>query len=122
MNDVVNTLLASDDPTIRYKTWVHVRGEDPTSAASVARREEIRRSERVRQLLAQRTAEGTLPYPAYAKWYGAHWVLVALADLDYPPGDHELLPLRDQVYAMLFSERHIHNARRLTIDERTRMC
>ena len=33
----------------------------------------------------------------YAKWQGAHWVLAALADLGYPPGDPALHPLREQV-------------------------
>ncbi|HLZ10548.1 MAG TPA: hypothetical protein VKT80_18320, partial [Chloroflexota bacterium] len=113
---------ASSDPSIRYKTRVHLLGDDPASAAILALRQDIRESERVRKLLAERTADGTLPYPAYAKWYGAHWVLAALADLDYPPGDDELDPLREQVYAMLFSETHVQNARRLTIAGRTRMC
>jgi hypothetical protein len=60
----------------------------------------------VKQLLSQRDAQGRIPFHPYAKWYGAHWVLVALADLGYPPGDQTLIPLRDQVYAWLIAGSH----------------
>ena len=33
----------------------------------------------------------------YAKWQGAHWVLVALAELGYPAGDESLQPEADEV-------------------------
>jgi hypothetical protein len=33
----------------------------------------------------------------YAKWQGAHWVLVALAELGYPAGDESLRPEADEV-------------------------
>jgi hypothetical protein len=56
--------------------------------------------------LSQRDEEGRIPGGAYRKWDGAHWVLATLADIGYPPGDPSLVPLRDQVLAWLFSERH----------------
>lgn len=68
--------------------------------------EKVRSSKRVRQLLSERR-NGKIPYHPYSKWYGAHWVLAALADLHYPPEDKTLVPLRDQVYEWLFSKQHL---------------
>ena len=53
----------------------------------------------MRTLLAGRGPDGRVedPRQPYSKWRGAHWVLLALAELGYPPGDEDLLPLRDQV-------------------------
>jgi hypothetical protein len=94
---IVEALLASDEPSIRWKIRTRVLGEEPDSAGIGALREEIRGSERVRRLLAPCLA--TDRPGVYAKWQGAHWVLAALADLGYPPGDPALHPLREQVYA-----------------------
>lgn len=38
-------------------------------------REEVTRSERVRALLSERGADGTIPNHPYTKWNGAHWAL-----------------------------------------------
>ena len=56
-------------------------------------------SPRVGALLAGRGADGRLlrGRSVYQKWQGAHWVMAALADLGYPPGDHDLVPMRDQL-------------------------
>jgi hypothetical protein len=53
----------------------------------------------VRALLSGRGADGRVadPKQPYSKWRGAHWVLLALAELGYPAGDESLVPLRDQV-------------------------
>jgi hypothetical protein len=42
----------------------------------------------------------------YSKWDGAHWVLYALAELNYPPGDGALLPLREQQFKYLLSKQY----------------
>ncbi len=78
--------------------------------------------DRVRRLLSERDADGKIPYHPYAKWYGVHWVLVMLADMDYPAEDNELIPLGEQVYAWLFSDGRLRSITRHTRDERTRMC
>src|SRR5688500_12251431 len=98
-SSVVNALLGSAEPSIRWKTRVHVRGEDPKSKAIRALQEEIRRSPRVRALLSRREQLGR-PGTArrvYYKWQGVHWVLASLADLGYPAGDKRLHPIRDRV-------------------------
>ena len=96
---VIDRLLRSPEPSIRWKTRVHVLGESPRSKALRELGEEIRSSPRVRALLA---AGGTLGRPetrrrVYYKWQGLHWVLASLADIGYPRGDKSLHPIRDRV-------------------------
>ena len=97
MTDVVAQLMSSDDPCVRYRTLVDVRGVPRGAREAVAQREAIRSSARVRQLLSPRDGQGRMP-GVYSKFTGAHWVLADLADIGYPPGDTLLTPLRDQVY------------------------
>ncbi len=99
MDSIVDTLLASAEPSIWYKVRVGVLEEDAGSKAIGKLREEIKASPRVRALLRDRDASGRVApvHHVYKKWGGAHWVFAALADIGYPPGDKELLPIRDQV-------------------------
>jgi hypothetical protein len=92
---IVDMLLASAEPSIRWKVRTQVLDEAPDSAGIVRLRNEVRSSERVQRLLAPCFSAGRPG--VYAKWQGAHWVLAALADLGYPPGDTALHPLREQV-------------------------
>jgi hypothetical protein len=96
---IVNALLKSAEPSIRWKTRVHVLGDDPSSKALRALQEEIRRSPRVQALLSRRKQLGRpgMARQVYYKWHGLHWVLASLADLGYPEGDDGLNPLRDRV-------------------------
>jgi hypothetical protein len=100
---LVDALLRSPEPSIRWKTRVHVLGENPEASSLRALREEIRESRRVRTLLSgvRLGRPGTLRR-VYNKWQGLHWVLASLADLGYPPGDDRLLPLRDRVLDVWF--------------------
>jgi hypothetical protein len=106
MDDVIQRLLASDEPSIRLRTRVSILGNPLDHGETAALQEEVKSSKRVRQLLSERK-NGKIPYHPYSKWYGAHWVLAALADLHYPPEDKTLLPLREQVYEWLFSKQHL---------------
>ena len=117
---IIARLLRADDPAVRYKTLVGVLGLSPDSAEVAAVREEVRASERVRRLLAERDADGRIPHGPYAKWYGAHWVLTTLADIGYSPGDESLIPLREQEYAWLLSDKHEKAIR--TLQGRVRRC
>jgi hypothetical protein len=110
MDDVVQKLLASDEPSIRLRTRVSILGDPPDHWEVAGLQEKVRSSKRVRQLLSERR-NGKIPYHPYSKWYGAHWVLAALADLHYPPEDETLAPLREQVYEWLFSEQHLEYAK-----------
>ncbi len=65
----------------------------------IALSEKVRRSVRVQSLLSRLAyyeRAGTVR-GVYGKWQGAHWVLAALADIGYPPGDRKLVPLRNKV-------------------------
>lgn len=115
---LIDSLLASNEPVIRYKTQVLVLGYDPESPKVRVLQEEIPGSERVKGLLADRDDRGMIPFHPYTKWQGAHWVLTCLADCGYPPGDESLLPLRNQVYEWLFSEQHILDFHKRTGRER----
>jgi hypothetical protein len=93
---IVDRLLDSDEPSIRWKTRVHVLGEDPAATGLRELQEEIRSSARVTAMLARHVAWPAEP-PIYAKWQGIHWVLHELADIGYPAGDAALAPLMDRV-------------------------
>jgi hypothetical protein len=93
----IDTLLRSEEPSIRWKVLVNVLGEDPDSAKVRDLREQIRTSPRVTALLAGRDRHFTREANVYAKYRGAHWTLAALADLGYPPGDESLFPMCRQV-------------------------
>lgn len=99
----ITRLLASGDPSLRYGAMVRVLGCDDEAADVRRLGQLIPKSPRVAQLLSERLPDGTIPRHPYAKWDGAHWVLSALADLGYPPGDGDLIPLREQVLAWLLS-------------------
>ena len=107
---VVAGLLRSAEPAIRWKVRVGVLGEDPASRSIRALREEIRRSPRVRALLARRAQLGRAgtARQVYYKWQGLHWVLAALADLGYPEGDESLAPIRDRVVGFWTGPAYFH--------------
>ncbi|MAS36462.1 MAG: hypothetical protein CL610_20835 [Anaerolineaceae bacterium] len=122
MDALLKTLLQSDEPAIRYRMLAHVMGCHPDSQDMREARQAIRQSPRIQALLAERDANGRLPYGAYHKWDGPHWVLTMLAEMGYPPGDESLRPLAEQVYSWLFSDKHIKRIKRVTIADRVRMC
>ena len=118
--DIIDGLLSSDEPSVRLRTRLDILGSGPETPELISLREEVRASARVKALLSQRDAQGRIPGPAYRKWVGTHWVLAALADLGYPPGDEELVPLREQELAWLLGEKHQKKIR--SISGRVRRC
>ena len=87
MDSLTEKLLHSDEPCVRYKTWVYALGNDPAGPEAARLREEVRASPRVQTLLAEagligdpRCADALdlleskrLPdggFPAEAKYYG----------------------------------------------------
>jgi hypothetical protein len=96
---VLQALLTSKEPSIRWKARVQVLGEDRDSKAIRALEEEIRTSPRVRALLSRRKDLGRpgTARQVYNKWQGVHWVLARLADIGYPREDASLVPIRDRV-------------------------
>ncbi|HEX9028700.1 MAG TPA: hypothetical protein VF823_05955, partial [Anaerolineales bacterium] len=117
---VIHQLLSSDEPAVRYRTYIDILGGDPVTKEATALRHEIPQGSAARSLLSERDEEGLLPYHPYNKWLGAHWVLAYLAELRYPGGDLTLKPLLEQSYKWLFSKQHAKNIR--MIDGRIRRC
>ncbi|OHB58286.1 MAG: hypothetical protein A2Y07_04105 [Planctomycetes bacterium GWF2_50_10] len=95
-------------------------GKDCKSAQMRNLREEIRNSQRVKLLLSQRNEKGKIPFHPYRKWFGAHWVLSSLAEIEHPPNDNELIPLKEQICEWLFSKQHLDSIR--CIQDRFRRC
>src|SRR5579863_3161111 len=94
---IIDALLHSDEPSIRWNVMVHVLDEDPHSSKIKSLREEIRNSPRAKALIAGRDRKRIREAHVYAKWRGAHWTLASLAEIGYPTGDESLLPMREQV-------------------------
>src|SRR5437016_4416668 len=108
---MLQDLLNSPDPAIRYKARVGVLGENPKLKKLTALRAEIADTPRVQALLSERKPNGQISHSVYAKWHGAHWVLYALAELNYPPADTSLIPLREQQLDFLLSKQYAESIR-----------
>ncbi len=91
-------LLTSAEPSIRLLARTRVLGEEPAPELL----EQVRASERAEAL----RRSGLQSLHPYAKWAGAHWSLVMLAEIGYPPGDEALVPLREHVLGWLLSDRY----------------
>lgn len=122
---VLDGLLASEDPSVRWMARTLILGESEKGAGLLALRADIADSPRARSLLSGRDASGRIPTNPYKKWQGPHWTLWQLARIAYPPGDDSLLPLRDQVYDWLLDKAHLEAPRSLLIpgqEDRFRRC
>ncbi len=111
---VVDRLLKSDEPSIRWLTRTRVLGEPPDSPPMHSLQREIARSPRVRALL---TGCSDSPGGPYAKWRGTHWVLSALADLGHPAGDVTLAPMFDRVLRWWLARRFYLDREAQTFEE-----
>ena len=107
---IIHKLLNSPEPSIRYKTRVLLLDESKNSARNKKLRREIKRSTRVRSLLKNRNTKGQLEpvKHVYKKWQGAHWVVARLADIGYPEGDEDLLPMISQLFDLWLSPTFVH--------------
>lgn len=97
---VIEKLLQSQEPSIRWKVKVNVLGMDRDSDEIQNLEREIKESARVKALLQHVDASGIVQGSrgVYDKWQGAHWVLMTLADIGYPQGDRALYPMADTVF------------------------
>jgi len=120
MRSIIDKLVKSDEPSVRFKVLVNVIGKELESVEIIRLQQEIKSCPRVRLLLSERGKDGKIPFHPYAKWYGAHWILASLADIGYPPSDESLIPLREQVYEWLLSKKH--EKRIKSIEGRVRRC
>ncbi len=113
---VIDWLLASDEPLIRFRTRTWLLGQrdaDPT-----ARRD-------LEGIVGGRMVRTLLEFPdrsvnPYRKWWGLHWRLVSLADLGVPVGPSTDPALRarldegvDRELAWIANPRHLDAVPRL---------
>jgi len=101
----IRWLSGCDEPSCRYALLVNVLGKSSKATEIVTLKHSIKTCARTSRLLSLRDEDGQIPLHPYSKWMGAHWVLVSLADLNYPIGDSSLLPLREQVLGWLLKRR-----------------
>lgn len=104
-SQIVEQLLQSDEPSIRWKTRVNVLGENRQSAAIKKLEGEVKNSARVNKLLSKLDAKGHMKTNVYAKWQGAQWLFMTLADIGYPAGDKRLQPTMDELFETWLEER-----------------
>jgi hypothetical protein len=117
---LVESLIASRDPAVRFKVVAGVLGKGPRSRDVARARKEVASSKRVKLLLSSTRENGRKLSHPYRKWTGAHWVLADLADIGYPPGDKRLVPLREAVCDWLLSPGHERSVK--TVKGRARRC
>jgi hypothetical protein len=122
MQEIINSLLNSPEPSIRNKILVNVLKKNLLSPEIRSLQNEIRNSARVKTLLLKRNRKGIFPYHPYAKWYGAHYTLSILAEIDYPPGDKSLFPLIEQALTMYFPQEYFCTQREQKIPTRIHAC
>ena len=120
MDAIVERLLASDEPSVRYKTLVGVLGRSADDCEVRRAQDAVRVSPRAQTLIASPHTEERGELHPYNKWRGAHWVLAQLADIGYPAGDSVLAPLFDRACAWLLSGKHVRGV--AVIDGRARRC
>jgi hypothetical protein len=79
---VAQQLLASGEPSIRLWLLSGFLGRKPDDGDVLAARASIPTSARARGLLSAPGAGQRPPHHPYlSKWFGAHWVLMALTEL-----------------------------------------
>jgi hypothetical protein len=88
----------ADDPIVRYKARRYLDGANPTSADMRRLRDDIATSPIAQGLLADLAMSRPDDRDGMATVY---LTLRYLADIDYPPGDDQLLPHRDHVHRWL---------------------
>jgi hypothetical protein len=103
--EIIDKLLKSEEPSIRWKAQVNVLGEKRENAKIHALEKEIKASPRMKALLQMVDKSGRPKENVYAKWQGAQWIFMILADIGYPRGDKFLLPTADELMKTWLGER-----------------
>jgi hypothetical protein len=118
--DILGLISQHPDPIIRWKSSRNLFGKFLSSEIDKDPKEILSSSPIIKNLLIDQKEDGRIPYHPYDKWFGAHWLLSILADLEFPPGNEFLKPLLDQCYEWLLSTQHQNKIK--IINGRTRRC
>lgn len=103
---LIQQLQNHPDPIIRWKMVKSGVGNCLSPSVVERAMGDVDSSPVVKQLLSDQKEDGQIPFHPYNKWFGAHWVLSNLADLEYPAGNDSLKPLSEQCYDWLLSKGH----------------
>jgi hypothetical protein len=129
MDPYVEGLLNSADPSIAYRAHRLLDDLVQDDEDQRRRRQQVVQTPNVRRLLAHRRPDGTIrhgnEYHAYRKFQGAHWTMASLAEIGYPPADHNLLPVAEQIHGWLTSPQHLRPPSTVVIagqEDRVRRC
>jgi hypothetical protein len=117
---VVNWLLESENPSIKYLTLTELLGEPPESKEAQKIKMEIPKSSMILSLFSGQQSNGSFNCNVYDKWMGAHWRLPLLVDLAIPEGDTRAIKAAVTVLDWLHSEKHKKFI--LSINGLTRRC
>jgi len=101
---LVELLCAHENPVVAYRARRLLAGESESSRPMRKLRGAIGDSAMARRLL---TALRRRPLNPYIKWQGPHWTLYSLAEIELPPRQVAILPLRDRVLDWLLEPRFL---------------
>ena len=87
---VIDWLLESNEPAVRYRAMTELLDLPDHDPEVTSARHAIPDGPLVTGLLAGLEPDGGALADPYRKFSGAHWRLVSLADLRFPPGDPRL--------------------------------
>jgi|TARA_Y100000310_G_scaffold197650_1_gene197714 hypothetical protein len=96
--DILDSLLKSPNPIVRYKSHVNILGADASAQNIRTMRDEIKTSAIAQSLLTDLADANPSQRDGLNTLYGR---LKYLADIDYPPGDETLLSYRDRVHGWI---------------------
>ncbi len=92
--DVLDWLLESENPSVRYWTLVNLLGQPSEDAEVLAARRDIMNSAPVTRLLARQNPGGwwgkAEDFYIYSKYKGTVWNLILLAELGADPADERI--------------------------------
>ena len=91
-------VVEADDPIVRYKARRYLNSADPTSATMRRLQDDIADSPIARGLLADLAMSQPNDRQGLSTIY---LTFRYLADIDYPPGDDQLVPYREHIYRWL---------------------
>src|SRR5438270_9864542 len=119
-DSVVEWLLQSKDPSIRYFTLTDILGKSKASPEVEKAWRLIPSGPRVLILLDGQQSDGSFGVHPYQKWTGAHWRLVSLVELGITSGSGAAVRATNLVLEWLLSEAHLRNVPK--INGRYRRC
>lgn len=101
---LVERLCGDENPVVAYRARRLLAQESESSRPMRKLRGAIGSSTMALQLL---TALRRGPLNPYIKWQGPHWTLYSLAEIELPPRQQAVLPLRDRVLDWLLAPRFL---------------